>query len=231
MKRALAERAKQNDAQNRGVNHAKRLTTPTTANTPHVVVSMPVSVSSHTSAEVPPQKVQKTNEGSVTGTFRSSSSSHAPRAPPQSNPPPAAPTLTLTNLSPRPKPTNPKKRSRPSPMPTEEQESNAFYLKHQNRALSSELHALQHWVQVLEKERLVRRRECRAIAEALGGLEGSWVEMEVVLRRGLEGIKGEMEMVRFLFQCFGSLFNYKISFHCFILWLFLCFGLVLDIVF
>ena len=45
---------------------------------------------------------------------------------------------------------------------------------------------------------MVRRKECRAIAEALGGLEGSWVEMEVVLRRGLEGLKSDMEMVGFL---------------------------------
>jgi hypothetical protein len=54
---------------------------------------------------------------------------------------------------------------------------------------------------------MVRRRECRAMAKALGNLEGNWVEMEVVLKKGLEEVQSSLEMVGsfgFLFLCILS---------------------------
>jgi hypothetical protein len=43
----------------------------------------------------------------------------------------------------------------------------AFYLKHQNRALATELKNLRHDVSCLEKERDARRAQCRAAVKAL----------------------------------------------------------------
>jgi len=66
---------------------------------------------------------------------------------------------------------------------------NGFYLKHQNRALTSELYSYKHSIRELENERDVRRKECLRISEALGRLEGFWREMEVVILGGLNSWK------------------------------------------
>lgn len=57
-------------------------------------------------------------------------------------------------------------------------ETSAFYLKHQNQALASELHQFKFNLLVLEKEREVRRLECRNIHVALKGLNNVWVDFE-----------------------------------------------------
>ena len=53
---------------------------------------------------------------------------------------------------------------------------------------------------------MVRRRECRAMAVALGEMEGVWVEMEVVLKHGLQDLKSGMEMVGPFLISFSVLF-------------------------
>lgn len=48
-----------------------------------------------------------------------------------------------------------------------EDESSAFYLKHQNRALATELQSLKYSVTLLEQERDTRRSQCRTAAQML----------------------------------------------------------------
>ena len=59
------------------------------------------------------------------------------------------------------------------------------FIKHQNRALTAELHMFKHSVRALEADREVRRRECLSIGEALRRLEEFWREMEVAVLKGL----------------------------------------------
>ena len=66
-------------------------------------------------------------------------------------------------------------------------ETSAFYLKHQNQALASELHQFKFNLLVLEKERQVRRLECRNIHTALKGLNSVWVDFEERVKDGLGG--------------------------------------------
>ena len=84
-------------------------------------------------------------------------------------------------------------------------ETSAFYLKHQNQALASELHQFKFNLLVLEKERQVRRLECRNIHIALKGLNSVWVGFEErVVQDGLGGdgvvgglggdLNGDMDM-------------------------------------
>jgi len=61
----------------------------------------------------------------------------------------------------------------------EEEDSNsAFYLKHQNRALATELKSLQFAVQQLEAERDARRRHCREALHAVHELRNTWTSLE-----------------------------------------------------
>lgn len=99
---------------------------------------------------------------------------------------------------------NPKKRSRPpsgsntpnsvltSPLqlPTVDEEEDdeqnevtntKFYLKHQNRALASELYKYKHAIAILEQERNVRREECKLINGAMRDIVSYWNGMEGVL--------------------------------------------------
>lgn len=66
----------------------------------------------------------------------------------------------------------------------EEDESSGFYLKHQNKALASELKGLQYQLRLLEKERDLRRQQCHDAGEALQALENTWTQMEVALQLG-----------------------------------------------
>jgi hypothetical protein len=59
--------------------------------------------------------------------------------------------------------------------------SSAFYLKHQNRALATELKSLQFNVQKLEQERTVRRSHCHAALRSLQELQTVWKDLEVPL--------------------------------------------------
>lgn len=57
----------------------------------------------------------------------------------------------------------------------------SFYLKHQNRALATELRSLQHAVQILEQERNYRRQHCLAACQALHSLQATWTQLETAL--------------------------------------------------
>lgn len=67
--------------------------------------------------------------------------------------------------------------------------SDAFYLKHQNRALACELYNYKHRIICLEEERNIRRQECRDVANALGKVESCWRKMEIILVAGLNDWK------------------------------------------
>lgn len=62
-----------------------------------------------------------------------------------------------------------------------EQDDSAFYLKHQNRALATELLSLQDSTKALEKERDYRRQECWAACQALNSLQATWTQLETAL--------------------------------------------------
>ncbi|GAX12110.1 E3 ubiquitin-protein ligase BRE1 [Fistulifera solaris] len=61
------------------------------------------------------------------------------------------------------------------------QDDSAFYLKHQNRALATELLSLQDTTKALEKERDYRRQECWAACQALNSLQATWTQLETAL--------------------------------------------------
>jgi len=58
------------------------------------------------------------------------------------------------------------------------EESSAFFLKHQNKALASELYQYRHMIGLLSKERDKRRQECRKISNCLKELVGVWDMLE-----------------------------------------------------
>jgi hypothetical protein len=60
----------------------------------------------------------------------------------------------------------------------EEDPNAAFYLKHQNRALATELKSLQFAVQQLEDEREARRLHCHSALQAVNELQVIWTAME-----------------------------------------------------
>ena len=84
---------------------------------------------------------------------------------------------SMTPSSPRP---SSKKRQRP-PSPTvdndddsdaEDRNVDAFYLKHQNKQLASELMSYKREISLLERERTIRRKECKRIGQVLSQMEG-----------------------------------------------------------
>jgi len=77
----------------------------------------------------------------------------------------------------------PKKRARESLVKLEEEDeddSNAtsFYLRHQNRALASELRAVKYQLTRLEREREHRRKQCLQAVEFLNTLNAMWGKVE-----------------------------------------------------
>ena len=60
-------------------------------------------------------------------------------------------------------------------------ETSAFYLKHQNRALAVELRSRKHYIQQLEKEREERRRDCFEASQALSSLYSTWASLEAAV--------------------------------------------------
>ena len=69
-----------------------------------------------------------------------------------------------------------------SAVASEEQDNaSAFYLKHQNRALATELQSLQFAVTELEQERDYRRQQCMAACQALSSLQATWTQLEIAL--------------------------------------------------
>jgi E3 ubiquitin-protein ligase BRE1 len=88
---------------------------------------------------------------------------------------------------------NSMKRQRPSPAAPDCEEDDddddcadksAFFLKHQNAALASELQQLRYQLQLLERERDFRRNQCRDACQLLHSLEATWNAMEVALQLG-----------------------------------------------
>ena len=63
----------------------------------------------------------------------------------------------------------------------QDNDTSAFYLKHQNRALATELLSLQDSTKALEKERDYRRQECWAACQALNSLQATWTQLETAL--------------------------------------------------
>lgn len=90
--------------------------------------------------------------------------------------------------SPRPnkpgRPSMKRQRASQTPAAEEDDETGAFFLKHQNAALSSELQQLRFQFSLLEKERDFRRTQCKDANQALHSLEATWTAMEVALQLG-----------------------------------------------
>lgn len=84
------------------------------------------------------------------------------------------------------------KRQRPSPATADFDcdddddgaDKSAFFLKHQNAALASELQQLRYQLKLLEKERDFRRNQCHDACQLLHSLEATWNAMEVALQLG-----------------------------------------------
>jgi hypothetical protein len=68
----------------------------------------------------------------------------------------------------------------------EEDDSNAsaFYLRHQNRALASELRMIKYQQQRLEQERGYRRSQSSKAVQTLNSLQATWTQMEAALQFG-----------------------------------------------
>jgi hypothetical protein len=67
----------------------------------------------------------------------------------------------------------------------QENENSAFFLKHQNAALASEMRQLRFQFELLEKEREVRRKQCLDANQTLHTLEATWTAIEVALKMAL----------------------------------------------
>jgi hypothetical protein len=83
----------------------------------------------------------------------------------------------------------PKKRMRESAVKLDEEEeddsnASAFYLRHQNRALASELRMLKYQQQRLEQERGYRRSQSSKAVQTLNSLQATWTQMEAALQFG-----------------------------------------------
>jgi hypothetical protein len=148
MKRALAERAKQNLARENAAGPPSKLRR--LASSPETA-AMPPSPSA---AAAPPLLLETV------------SSSAAATIPTTSN----TTNTTITN----------KKRQRPDLKVPED--ASAFYLVHQNRALAVEWRDLNDSCLQLTQERELRRRQCRAAAQALAALDQTWTQLETSLQ-------------------------------------------------
>ena len=84
-----------------------------------------------------------------------------------------------------------RKRQRPEEEEDEQDDSNfsAFYLRHQNRALASELRSLRHQMCLLERERDYRRRQTTLALQSLNSLQATWTQLESALHLGQPPIR------------------------------------------
>lgn len=178
MKRALAERAKQSGLPN-GVGSSIPGSEPTTGASSPLPSSQSVTeytalkdaetTSSHhlpNNDEIPRKSLSIASQGN--GPSTSSTPVPSPRTAP----------------SPRPK-----KRLRESVVKLEEQDeedanASAFYLRHQNRALASELRQLKYQIHRLERERDTRRTQCSLAVQNLNTLQATWSQLEEALQLG-----------------------------------------------
>lgn len=157
MKRALAERAKQSGLPN-GVAPA----------TPATETKISSTASPGNSTPTTARKLP-------------SSGKPVPAITTSSTPQPSSPKATST-VSPRPK-----KRLRESVVKLEEEDeddsnASAFYLRHQNRALASELRTLKYELSRIERERDYRRAQCSEAVQSLNSLQATWTQMEAALQ-------------------------------------------------
>lgn len=178
MKRALAERAKQSGLPN-GVGSSMPGSEPTTGTSSPLPSSQSVpeytalkdaeTTSSHhlpSNDEMPSKSLSIATKGN--GPSSSSTPVPSPRTAP----------------SPRPK-----KRLRESVVKLEEQDeddsnASAFFLRHQNRALASELRQLKYQIHRLERERDTRRTQCTLAVQNLNTLQVTWSQLEDALQFG-----------------------------------------------
>lgn len=198
MKRALAERAKQSGIPN-GVG--------STANRPIQEKSAPSSVAGPASNGPLPSASAPASAPNNTSSNSTSSAPKAPVVPKPQTPlssqvpkkiskvsvkKPVAKTKTSSTMpvrSPRVASSSPrpKKRARESSVKLEdedEDDSNAtsFYLRHQNRALASELRSAKYQLTRLEREREHRRDQCLQAVENLNQVYIRWKNIEVALQ-------------------------------------------------
>ena len=75
--------------------------------------------------------------------------------------------------------------STPPPPEPDDSDQSAFYLRHQNKALASELYQFKFMIGLLENEREKRRIECREIGNSVKELEGAWRGVERVITDSL----------------------------------------------
>jgi len=200
MKRALAERAKQSGLPN-GVGMAtssmQEKSMPSSVSpTPNGPLSVPASgeTSSNnanrssttpqrptvpkpqaTLSSQPPQKTTKVQEKKASST---------PTTKTKTTPAKAALSHRAGSASSSPRP---KKRARESAVKLEEEDeddSNAasFYLRHQNRALASELRSVKYQLMRLEREREHRRTQCLEAVQNLNALYIRWGKIEAALQ-------------------------------------------------
>lgn len=76
----------------------------------------------------------------------------------------------------------------------DEDNTSAFYLRHQNRAMATELKSLQHLVSALETEREHRRHHCLAACQALISLQATWTQLETALSGGKDSTTCDSSM-------------------------------------
>ena len=70
----------------------------------------------------------------------------------------------------------------------DEDDKSAFFLKHQNSALASELYAYRRRIYLLEREREYRRKECRVVDGLVGEVRSSWRGLEEAIGQDLRSI-------------------------------------------
>ena len=207
MKRALAERAKQSGLPNGVGTATNRPIQEKSMPSSHVAPSANGHIASVPAAAE--ASTNTANHSSRSNSSSSSSSSSIPKKPfvpkPQttlssSQPPQKVsevqvkkPLASLkTKMSQVRSPRNasasprPKKRARESLVKLEEEDEDdsnktSFYLRHQNRALASELRLAKYQLTRLEREREHRRGQCLQAVESLNDLYIRWKTVEVAL--------------------------------------------------
>mmetsp|Transcript_35598 Transcript_35598/g.81380 ORF Transcript_35598/g.81380 Transcript_35598/m.81380 type:complete len:973 (-) Transcript_35598:68-2986(-) len=77
---------------------------------------------------------------------------------------------------------------KPGASDDDEDDKSAFFLKHQNSALASELYAYRRRIYLLEREREYRRKECRAVDGLVREVRSSWRGLEEAIGQDLRPI-------------------------------------------
>lgn len=159
MKRALAERAKQSIPER----------------------SPSAAATSSPPESQPPLKIARPSPSTVVPA--STGSSRTPRSP--------NPVKTASAKRPREQNGNNSRSASQTQQASEESnvdETSAFYLKHQNRALATELKGWQQQCRELTSERDQRRRSCWSAVQALQSLQATWTTLETALGQSQPGV-------------------------------------------